>query len=386
LNLKLPPIYAITDRAASGVSDPVSIADRLFSAGIRLLQVREKDLPDRELLEAVEAADRRARDFGAMVIVNDRVDVARLAGVGVHLGEDDLPPAAARPLLASGALLGVSTHDLAAAREAFADTFCDYVAFGPVFESPTKPARPAGGVEPLAAVAREKTKPLVAVGGITEERLDAVFDAGADSAATIGALATGGRLEENARRLLDRARRRSPPGRIYLVGFMGSGKTAVGRRIAERLGVPFVDLDTEIERTSGLTIRALFDDFGESAFRERESAYLEGTRALRDAVISTGGGSFVHERNRRAIGRLGTAVFLDVPFEAVRARLVGKTDRPLFVSIDQAARLFAEREPFYRMTSVRVSLTGHESIQESADRVLSAVYDRRELGGPKLES
>jgi shikimate kinase len=79
-------------------------------------------------------------------------------------------------------------------------------------------------------------------------------------------------------------------------------------------------------------------------------------------------------------------VFLDVPFEAVRARLVGKTDRPLFTSVEQAVRLFAEREPFYRMAPVRVALTGHESIEESTDRVLSAVYDRRELGGPRLES
>jgi shikimate kinase len=202
----------------------------------------------------------------------------------------------------------------------------------------------------------------------------------------IGALAAGGRLEENARRVLDRARRRHPPGRIYLVGFMGSGKTALGRRVSERLGIPFVDLDSEIERTSGLTIRALFDSLGEPAFRERESAFLEGTEALPAAVVSTGGGSFVSERNRGTMARLGTPVFLDVPFEAVRARLVGKTDRPLFTSVEQAVRLFAEREPFYRMAPVRVALTGRESIEESTDKVLSAVYDRRELGGPRLES
>ncbi len=94
----------------------------------------------------------------------------------------------------------------------------------------------------------------MAVGGITAENLEAVLDAGADSAAVVGALAANGRFEENARRLLDRARRRNRSGRIYLVGFMGSGKTAVGRRMAERLGIPFVDLDTEIERTSGLTV------------------------------------------------------------------------------------------------------------------------------------
>jgi shikimate kinase len=356
----------------------VESASRLFDAGIRFLQVREKRLRDRDLLEAIEAADRRGRQSGAVVVANDRVDVARLAGVGVHLGENDLPASVARELLAAGTPVGVSTHDAEAARSAFADASADYVAFGPVFASSTKPGHPPRGVEALATVAREKTKPLVAVGGITEENLDAVFDAGADSAAVVGALAAHGLLEENSRRLLDRARRRNPSGRIYLVGFMGSGKTAVGRRMAMRLGVPFVDLDTEIERTSGLTIRALFDEFGESAFRERESVFLEGTEAIPDAVISTGGGSFVSERNRRTIGRLGTSVHLDVSFDVVRARLARKTDRPLFSSLDHAAALYAERERFYRMSPVRVALAGSESIEQTTDKALSAVYDPRE--------
>lgn len=384
MSLELPPIYAITDRVAAGVPDVPEIASRLFSAGIRLLQVRESGLPDRDLLEAVEETRRRAEPHGAIVLVNDRVDVAAVVGVGVHLGEEDLPPSFARRLLPRGLPVGVSTHDIEAARRAFREAACDYVAFGPVFESPSKPGRAGRGVERLAEVAKEKTKPLVAIGGVTEDRIDAVLDAGADSAAVIGALFAGGRIEENARRLLDRARRRNPPGRIYLVGFMGSGKTAVGRRVAERLGVPFVDLDTEIERTAGLTVRALFESHGEPAFRERESAFLEGTEALPHAIVSAGGGSFVSERNRRTMARLGTAVHLDVPFEALRERLSGKTDRPLFASAEQAAGLFAEREPFYRMAPIRVALAGSESIEESADKVLSSVYDRRELGGPKL--
>ena len=297
-----------------------------------------------------------------------------LAGVGVHLGEEDLPASIARGLLRGGVPVGVSTHDLAAARVAFGDPAADYVAFGPVFASPTKRGRAARGVETLAAVAREKTKPLVAVGGITAENLDAVFDAGADSAAVIGALFQDGRLEENARLLLDRARRRSRVGRIYLVGFMGSGKTTVGRRAAERLGVPFVDLDTEIERTSGLTVRALFDEFGEAAFRERESVFLEGTEAIPNA--QHGFKLFFSA----AIVRLGTPVHLDVPFEVIRARVAGKIDRPLFPSVEYAAALYAEREPFYRMSPVRVALAESESIEQSTDRVLSAVFDPREQG------
>jgi shikimate kinase len=320
--------------------------------------------------------------FGATALVNDRVDIARLAGVGVHLGEEDLPPSAARELLLPGSLVGVSTHDAVAARDAFRDRASDYVAFGPIFDSLTKPGRPALGIASLAAVASEKTKPLVAVGGITADRLDEVLEAGADTAAVVGALHDGGRVEENARALLDRARRRSPAGRIFLVGFMGSGKTAIGRRVAVRLGVPFVDLDEEIERTWGLTVRAIFEKSGEATFREREAAFLEGTRSFSNAVVSTGGGSWVSESNRRTITGLGTAVYLDVPFETICTRLAGKTDRPLFMSISQAASLYGEREAFYRMASVHVSLTGRESIEESADRVLSAVYDRRELTVP----
>ena len=378
--LILPPVYAITDRKVSGIEDHVEIARRLFSVGVSLLQVREKEMDDRELLGQVEAAARLGRERGAIVLVNDRVDVALLAGVGVHVGENDLPAAAARLLLPEGALIGVSTHDPEAARAAFADQAADYVAFGPVFESGTKPGRRPRGTEALALVARGKTRPLVAVGGITAENLDAVLDAGADSGAMAGGLLSGGRLEDNARTVLDAARRRSPPGRVYLVGFMGSGKTSVGRRVAERLRVPFVDLDAEIERTSGLTVRALFESSGEAAFRERESLFLEGTRALPQAVVSTGGGCYASEENRRAIARLGRAVFLDVPLPRILERLAEKTDRPLFRGPEQAARLYAEREQFYRMAPLRVILQ-QQPIEEAADLVLTAL-DAGAAGAP----
>jgi thiamine-phosphate diphosphorylase len=377
--LKLPPIYAITDRAVSGVPDVLEIVSRLLTVGVRCIQVREKSMGDVPLLAAVEQAVRLGRPVGARVLVNDRVDIARVAGAGVHLGEDDLPAGAARAILGPEAVIGVSTHDAAAARAAFADPAADYVAFGPVFPSTTKTERESRGLEALAEAARGRSKPLVAIGGITAERLEAVWDAGADSAAMIGGLLAGGLIEENARRALDLSRRRARPGRIYLVGFMGSGKTAVGQRLAERLGLPFVDLDAEIERTSGKTIRALFEESGEAAFREREEAFLAGTGSLSEAVVATGGGCFAREQNRARIGRLGRSVFLDAPLPLVRARLSGKTDRPLYRSPEQLASLFAEREPFYRMASVHVSLSGAETIEEAADRVLVALADRETL-------
>ncbi len=295
--MRLPPVYALTDRAASGVEDHGALARRLFAVGVRCVQLREKSLPDRALLEAADAAASAARACGGRVFVNDRVDVARLAGLGtgVHLGEGDLPPEAARAILPPGAPIGVSTHDPEAAARAFACEAADYVAFGPVFESPTKRIRSARGLDALGRVAAAKTKPLVAIGGITLDRLDAVWDAGADAAAMIGALYADGRIEENARAALDAARRRRPPRRIFLVGFMASGKSSVGRRVAERLGLPFVDVDTEIERTSGRTIRAIFEESGEAAFREREAEFLEGIASLPGVVVATGGGAFAQE-------------------------------------------------------------------------------------------
>jgi len=380
VRLRLPPVYAITDRAASGLDDHAEIARRLLAVGVRCVQLREKDRPDAALLAAADAIGALARPVHALALVDDRVDVARLAGLGVHLGEDDLPAGAARAILSEGAVVGVSTHDLAAARRAFADPGADYVALGPVFPSPTKNVRPALGLQALAAAAAGRTKPLVAIGGITAERLDAVWDAGADSAAMIGGLLGGGRIEENARAALDRARRRRNPGRIYLVGFMASGKTTIGRRLAERLGRPFVDLDTEIERAAGRTIRALFEESGEAAFREREAVFLEGTQSLPAAIVATGGGSFVQDGQRRAIQRLGIPVFLDAPLETVHGRLAGKTDRPLFQSVEQLAALFAARAPFYRMANVRVALSGAETVEEAADRVLTALEDHESLG------
>jgi thiamine-phosphate diphosphorylase len=381
LNRTLPPIYAITDRKVSGIADSAEIAERLLRVGLRVIQVREKESPDRELLKVVERVCELGLPYRATILVNDRVDVARLTGVGVHLGPEDLPTREARRQLGADAVVGLSTHSLEAARLAFADSDSDYVAFGPVFESGTKPGRPPRGLDALAQVAQGKTKPLVAIGGITTDRLDAVFDAGADSAAMIGGLLSGGSLEENGRAALDRARRRRIPGRIYLVGFMGSGKTAIGRRVAERLGVPFVDLDAEIERTSGLTVRALFESSGEAAFREREAVFLAGTESLPSCVIATGGGCYVRPDNRELIGRLGTAIFLDVPFEAILSRLTGKTDRPLFTNAEQARRLFIEREPFYRMGSIPVRLSG-QSVDEGTDVVLSAMFDRFESETP----
>lgn len=380
--MRLPRLYAITDRSVSGIEDHAEIAARLLRAGVRLIQIREKEMSDAALLAQVEVASAEARRQGGAprLLVNDRADVARITGLGVHLGQEDLPTQDARALLGAETLIGVSTHDPEAARVAFAEPFSDYVAFGPVFRSGTKGGREPRGLEALSRVAESRSKPLVAIGGITPETLDAVLDAGADSAAMVRGLLDGGSIEKNTRRALDRVRRRDLTGRIYLVGFMGSGKTVLGRRIAERLDVPFVDLDAEIERTSGMTIRALFESAGETAFREREALFLQATDSLPRAVVATGGGCYVREENRERVKRLGTPVFLDVPFPVILARLSGKRDRPLFESVEQAAALFSARDPLYKMGSVRVDMSEREEeeIEEAADRVLNALSDAHE--------
>ncbi len=367
----VPAIYAITDRSGSGPGH-AEIARRLLFAGVRCIQVREKTLSDAELLPEVDECVSLARREGALLFVNDRADIARIAGAGVHLGTEDLPAADARRILGPDVPIGVSTHTLDEAVAAFSLAAPDYVAFGPVFQSGTKSAREPRGLDLLAEVARRKTRPLVAIGGIGPGNLREVLDVGADSAAMVAAFSAGGRYEENARRVLDLARQRVGPGRVYLVGFMGSGKTVIGRRVAERLGVPFVDLDEEVERTSGLTVRALFESAGEAAFRKRESIFLEATRSLPDAVVATGGGCYVQDRNRRAIASLGRAVYLDVSMPVLLSRLEGKTDRPLFAGPEQAAHLAAARDPFYRMGTVPVALSD-QTIEEAADRILLAL-------------
>jgi thiamine-phosphate diphosphorylase len=372
--VRLPLVYAITDRRASGVEDPGRLAEELINLGIRCVQIREKELSDRALLDAVERARAAATSSHASLLVNDRVDIARCTGVGVHLGEEDLGEAQARKILGPDLPIGVSTHSAHSARRAFERREADYVALGPVFDSPTKEARAALGLDALAEAARDKSRPLVAIGGIGVERLPEVWDAGADSAAMISGLLAGDRVA-NVRRALDLGRRRWPLSRIYLIGFMGCGKTTIGRRIADRLGWDFLDLDLEVERSSGKSVREIFETEGEGEFRRRESLFLEASGALRRIVVATGGGSFMVPENRRRIQEFGVGVFLDLPWSVILLRLAGKTDRPLFRDAGAAAELYAQRLPSYRMAPVTVRLTGSEHVETAADRIMSQIDD-----------
>lgn len=185
----LPTLYAIVDPLDTGRS-PVDLAAAYLAGGARLLQLRLKRATSRELLAVAAAILPLARAAGACVLVNDRADVARAAGAdGVHLGQDDVPPAAARAVLGPEAVVGVSTHDLDQARAAEA-AGADYVGVGPVYTTTSKEhPLAARGLELVRAVRAAVRCPIVGIGGITPATAPAVRAAGADAVAMIGALA-----------------------------------------------------------------------------------------------------------------------------------------------------------------------------------------------------
>ena len=180
-------LYPITDQHLSGLSHTEQV-DLLIDSGARLIQLREKTDSPLRFFKQAKSAVRVARDRGAKIIINDRVDIAlALKADGVHLGQEDLGPAAARRILGGDAIIGFSTHSLEQARLA-AQLPVDYVAIGPIFSTTTKQStnRPVG----LDGLARLREAlggvPLVAIGGITSKNIGTVIKAGADVVAIIG--------------------------------------------------------------------------------------------------------------------------------------------------------------------------------------------------------
>jgi thiamine-phosphate pyrophosphorylase len=186
----LPKLYPVTDARITGLSHAEQVT-RLRDGGAKFIQLREKHLSPREFYPDAEAALDIARERGARLIINDRADIALALGAdGLHLGQDDLDPVAARRLLGERFIIGYSTHTVAQAIEA-ARLPLDYIALGPIFDTRTKenPA-PTVGLEALRRVrdAIDKSVALVAIGGITQTSTRAALDAGADSIAVISAL------------------------------------------------------------------------------------------------------------------------------------------------------------------------------------------------------
>jgi len=199
-------LYPLTDRRLSGLSHLQQLSE-FSKRGATIVQLREKTLSPLEFYREASEAMHVARETGLKIIVNDRVDIAlALKADGVHLGQDDLPPQAARELLGPDAIIGLSTHNL---QQAMLSTRMpiDYIAVGPIFSTTTKePLEPAVGLEGLGQIRQAVCDiPLVAIGGITFENSEDVLDAGADALAVISGIWTSpGQVAPQIERLLHR--------------------------------------------------------------------------------------------------------------------------------------------------------------------------------------
>ena len=161
---------------------------------------------------------------------------------------------------------------------------------------------------------------------------------------------------------------------IYLVGFMGCGKSTVGRLLAERLGWTFADLDEEIERRSGVSIAEIFERQGEARFREMESQALAEQLRLAQLggarVIALGGGAFVEPRNRERISSDGVSIWLECPVEILWQRVEAESQRPLARDRGEFERLYRDRIPHYQGADFTVA-AGADPAGTLVDRILA---------------
>ena len=172
-----------------------------------------------------------------------------------------------------------------------------------------------------------------------------------------------------------------PKRPLILTGFMGSGKSTVGKIVAKRLGYRFVDLDAEIVTAAGCTINDIFTRNGEQYFRTLESTRLEQVLSAGEgSVIATGGGAVISVRNRTLMRSLGTVVNLKVTLGQVLVRLKGSSDRPLLAGEDaanRAATLMSDREQFYADADIRIDTDG-KSVEDVAAEILCRLKGRLE--------
>jgi thiamine-phosphate diphosphorylase len=191
------PFYFIADASFwSAHGGLVNAVDQALEGGVRFIQYRDKDGSRRVSYENAKALREITARKGATFIVNDQVDLAMAVGAdGVHLGQDDLPVWAARKIMGQNRLIGISTHTLSEAISAESEE-ADYIGFGPVFETKTKPnARSPVGLETITEIKKQVSVPLYAIGGITYDQLSAVFGAGADGVAVISSVS--GEIQSN---------------------------------------------------------------------------------------------------------------------------------------------------------------------------------------------
>ncbi len=169
---------------------------------------------------------------------------------------------------------------------------------------------------------------------------------------------------------------------IALVGMMGAGKTAVGQALARALSVPFLDSDDEIRRAANMEIAEIFARDGEAFFRDREAEVIARLLESERCVLSTGGGAFLSERNRQAIGRAGVSVWLNAPFDLLWERVRHKDTRPLLRTPDPRATLAAlyeARVPVYALADLSVRARPEYSIARMTEEVIAALKTRPDV-------
>jgi shikimate kinase len=170
------------------------------------------------------------------------------------------------------------------------------------------------------------------------------------------------------------------PG-LYLVGFMASGKTTVGRALADHIGWPFADMDSEIEAREGKAIAQIFVERGEAGFRQTEAEVLRrhvrSIEAGEPCVLALGGGAFVQPANRELVQNNGVTLWLDCPFETIQRRLHGDNTRPLAAAQPNGLiRLYEDRRPLYSQADYRVEVDT-EDVTELVRRILGLPLFKR---------
>ena len=209
------PIWCmVTDRARTGISEDsrlegvLDLVRNAGSAGVDLVQIRENDLSDQALLEVVRRAVEITRQTSTRIIVNDRVDVAIAAGAaGVHLKSDSFDLKRIVDLVPPGWTIGCSVHGVEEAIKVTSSGLMDYVILGTIFQTLSKPSVSAVGLDVLEDVARSVRVPVLAIGGITVDRVENIAASGAAGAAAIGLFADAGQSAKSFRVLVERLKR-----------------------------------------------------------------------------------------------------------------------------------------------------------------------------------